>query len=101
MTQNYRALKLMSVVYKVLAWITLAAGLVISIFAVMAGSLVSQQLGSAAPVGGGLVIFAIFFGSTLVAFGSFYALAQGINLMFELENRTRPQEKPRAVKRAA
>jgi membrane protein implicated in regulation of membrane protease activity len=101
MTQKYRALKLMAVVYKILAWVTLAAGLVVSIFAVMAGSLVSQQLGSAAPVAGGLAIFTVFFGSTLIGFGTFYALAQGINLMFELENRTRPQQKPAAVKRAA
>lgn len=79
----------MATVYKVLAWISLVVGVIFSIIALVTSSLISQQLGTAAPAGGGFIVFVIILLATLLNFGTLYALSQGIMLLFDIDNNTR------------
>lgn len=92
MKEKYRILRTMAVVYKILAWVSLVFGLIGSITFLIQFSLVSQQLGTAVPAFAGFTLFAVFLGYTLIAFGTFYALAEGINMLFDIERQTRDTE---------
>lgn len=101
MTKKYRLLKTMAVVYKVMAWVSLVFGMSLSIFALVASSLVSQQLGTAAPAGGGFVAFTVLILYTLISFGSFYAMGEVINLLFDIDEQTRGARERETMRPAA
>ena len=89
MREKYRTLSLMAVVFKVMAWISLIAGLIGSIAFLMQFSLLSQQLGTALPAIAGFTFFVVFVVYTLLSFGSLYAISEGIYLLFDIEKETR------------
>ena len=89
MAEKYRLLRTMAVVYKVLAWVALVVGVAVSIFALVASSLISQQLGTAGAAGGGFIAFIALLVYSLITFGSLYALAEGIYLLFDIEQQSR------------
>lgn len=102
MKDKYRILRTMAVVFKVLAWVSLILGIIGSVTFWIQFSLLSQQLGTAVPAAAGFVIFAVMFLYTLVGFGALYALAEGINLLFDIERQTRTTEgKVRELRPAA
>lgn len=102
MTEKYRILKTMAVVFKVFAWVSLVLGVAFSIFALVASSLIAQQLGTAGAASGGFVAFIGLMIYSLFAFGSFYALAEGIQLLFAIEQQSRTtKEQVQDIRKAA
>lgn len=102
MKEKYRILRTMAVVYKIMAWVTLIFGLIGSITFLIQFSLLSQQLGTAVPAVAGTSLFVMLLVYTLVAFGTLYALAEGIRLLFDIERQTREApEQTREIRRAA
>jgi hypothetical protein len=87
--QKYRILRTMATVFKVLAWLALIAGIIGSVTFWIQFSLLSEQIGTAVPAVAGFVVFAILFIYSLVSFGALYALAETINLLFDIERQTR------------
>lgn len=85
---QYRVLRVMAGVYKVLAWISLVVGVVFSLVALIASSLISQQFGTAAPAGGGFIVFLVGLLYTLFTFGTLLAIGEGIDLLFDIRNNT-------------
>ena len=102
MKEKYRILRTMAVVFKVVAWVSLVLGLIGSITFLIQFSLLSQQLGTAVPAVAGFSLFLVLIVYTLVGFGTFYALAEGINLLFDIDRQTRaPAEQARQIRPAA
>ncbi len=102
MAEKYRMLRIMAVVYKVLAWVSLVIGIGLSIAALAAGSVIAQQLGTAGAAGGGFLAFIGILIYTLVTFGSLYALSEGIGLLFDIEHQTETtKDEMRDIKKAA
>lgn len=102
MKEKYRVLRIMATVYKVLAWIALVAGVAISILILVAGSLISQQLGTAGAAGGSFVAFLVTLIYALFSFATLYALGEAINLLFDIERQTNTtQEQVRDIRKAA
>jgi len=100
--EKYRILRTMAVVYKIMAWVSLVFGLIGSITFLIQFSLLSQQLGTAVPAVAGTSLFVMFLVYTLVAFGTLYALSEGIRLLFDIERQTRATpEQTREIRRAA
>jgi len=87
--EKYRILRTMAVVYKVMAWVSLIFGLIASITFLIQFSLISQQLGTAMPAIAGFSVFLVLLVYTLLAFGTFYAVAELINLLFDIEHQSR------------
>lgn len=102
MKEKYRILRTMAVVFKVMAWVSLVFGLIGSITFLIQFSLLSQQLGTAVPAVAGFSLFIVLLAYTLVSFGAFYALAESINLLFDIERQTRAiPEQTRQMRPAA
>jgi vacuolar-type H+-ATPase subunit I/STV1 len=102
MKEKYRLLRVMAVIYKILAWVSLVVGVIVSIFALAASSLIAQQLGAAGAAGGGFILFLGIVVYSLISFGSLYALGEGIDLLFDIEQQTRKtEEKMAETKKAA
>lgn len=102
MEQKYRILKVMVVVYKVVAWLSLIGGVLLSISALISGSIVAQQLGIPGPVAVGLGTFLFLLLGSLFSFGSLYAFAELIQLAFNIhQNTVTTQQEVRKVKPAA
>ena len=102
MKEKYRILRTMAFVYKIMAWVTLVFGLVGSITFLVQFSLLGQQLGTAVPAVAGFTLFSLLLVYTLVAFGTLYALAEGIYILFDIEQQTRTtQDKVREIRPAA
>ncbi len=102
MREKYRILAVMAVVYKVLAWVTLILGVITGIFALVAGSLISQQIGAAGAAGGGFAAFVLITVYSLISFGTLYGLAEGIRLLFDIEREVRiAKDQVYEMKRAA
>ena len=90
MKEKYRILRTMAVVFKIMAWVSLVFGIIGSVTFLIQFSLLSQQLGTAVPAAAGFSLFLVLMAYTLVAFGTFYAMAEGISLLFDIERQTRP-----------
>ncbi len=102
MRDKYRLLRVMAVVFKVLAWVGLVMGVAFSIFALVASSLIAQQLGAAGAAGGGFIAFIGILIYSLITFGALYALSEGIYLLFDIEQQTRTtKEQMRDIRKAA
>jgi len=102
MRDKYRLLRVMAVIFKIMAWVALVAGVAVSIFALVASSLIAQQLGTAGAAGGGFIAFLAILIYSLITFGSLYALSEGIYLLFDIEEETRTtREQMREIKKAA
>lgn len=94
----------MAVVFKVMAWVSLVFGIIGSVTFLIQFSLLSQQLGTAVPAVAGFSLFLVLIAYTLLAFGTFYALAEGIHLLFDIERQTRvsvPADQGRQIRPAA
>ena len=102
MAEKYRLLRVMAVIFKILAWVSLVVGVAVSIFALVASSLIAQQLGTAGAAGGGFIVFLGVLIYSLITFGSLYALSEGIYLLFDIEQQARiTKEQMREIKKAA
>lgn len=102
MTEKYRILRTMAVIYKILAWVSLAAGVAFGVFALVASSLISQQLETAGAAGGGFLAFIAIIVYSLISFGSLYALSEGIYLLFDINEETKmTRERMGEIKKAA
>ena len=102
MKEKYRILRTMAVVFKVMGWVSLVLGIIGSVTFLIQFSLLSQQLGTAVPAVAGFTLFLVLIAYTLVSFGAFYALAEGINLLFDIERQTRAiPEQGRQIRPAA
>lgn len=102
MEQKYRILKVMVVVFKVVAWLWLIGGVILSIVTLISGSIVAQQLGAPGPAGFGLGAFLFILLSSLFSFGALYAFSELIQLVFSIhENTVKLQQVVSKVKPAA
>jgi hypothetical protein len=102
MEQKYRILKVMVVVFKVVAWLWLIGGVILSIVTLISGSIVAQQLGVPGPAGVGFGAFLFMLLSSLFSFGALYAFAELIQLAFSIhENTVKLQQAVGKVKPAA
>jgi len=100
--EKYRILRTMAVVFKIMAWVTLVSGVIGSVTVLIQFSLLSQQLGTAVPAGAGVSLFILLLAYTLLGFGTLYAFAEGINLLFDIERQTRATpEQAREIRPAA
>lgn len=88
MEQKYRILRVMVVVYKVVAWLSLVGGVILSIMTLISGSIVAQQLGVPGPAAFGLGGFFFLLLSSLFSFGALYAFAELIQLAFNIHQNT-------------
>ncbi len=102
MEKKFRALRIVSVVFKVLAWVTLVGGILSALIAVVIGALGAgamarmPQLRNLAPLiaGGGGIVAAIVSAlgilvSSLFGFVLLYAYAEAIYLAIAIEQNTR------------
>lgn len=102
MTSRYRVLRIMAVVYKVGAWLTLIGGSMTAIALLTSVNTVSKQLGTAIPGGTGLAMFFAFELYSLLAFGSLLGLSEAISLLLDINRKTRQaQEKDTVLRPAA
>jgi len=102
MENKFRALRIVSVVFKVLAWVTLVGGILSALGAVILGVFSTgtmarlSQLRNLAPLigGGGGIVAGILSGlgiliSSLVGFVLLYAYAEAVYLAIAVEQNTR------------
>lgn len=102
MEQRYRILKVMVVVFKVVAWLWLIGGVILSVITLISGSIIAQQLGAPGPAGFGFGAFLFLLLTSLFNFGVFYAFAELIQLVFSIhENTVNLQQTVSKVKPAA
>lgn len=89
---QYRALRVLAVVYKILAWITLAVGIIVSISLLFSSSIVSRGLGI--PVSIGISFLAAIFalGLSLLQFVFLLGFGELISMVFDIDANTRPAE---------
>jgi hypothetical protein len=93
MDRRFAALRVIGTIFKVVAWIVLILGLLAGVFVLVAGFLLSGQLGLAGlDVGGPLAGIALFFVILIVSlfgFLSFYAVGESAYLFLSIEENTR------------
>ncbi|MGC9359353.1 MAG: hypothetical protein ACP5G7_03130 [Anaerolineae bacterium] len=102
MEKKFRALRIVSVVFKVLAWVALVGGILSALIAVVIGALSAgamarmPQLRNLAPLiaGGGGIVAAVVSAlgilvSSLVGFVLLYAYAEAVYLAIAIEQNTR------------
>ncbi len=100
---NFRALRILASVYKIIAWIIFGAGSIIAISMLFSSNLISSGLGLPVTPGASIVTALIFEGFILLQFVFFLGLGQVISLFFEIDFHTRPvaANKSESVKSAA
>ncbi len=93
MRERYRLLRVMAVVYKILAWVSIAVGVFTNtIIAIGLGGLIAPQLGAGLGVAAGFGTFVLLAVYSLIAFGTLYGLSEAIYLLFDIEEHTRSTE---------
>ncbi len=85
---NYKALRVLATVYKVLAWVTLVVGSFISLSVLFIPSLISSGLGVPVSIGVGIVAAFVAIGFTLIQFILFLGFGELISLIFDIEANT-------------
>lgn len=100
---KYRALRVMAVVMKILAWVVLATGLMLSLATLFATGLLTQSLGTTVPVSARLFMFIGMVAGTLVEFVFLLGSGEAISLLFDIEASTvaRPAAHHEEVMKAA
>ena len=93
MDRRFAALRVIGTIFKVAAWIVLILGLLVGVFALVAGFLLSGQLGLVGlDIGGPLAGIALFFVILIVSlfgFLSLYAIGESAYLLLSIEENTR------------
>lgn len=90
---KYRALRVLAVVYKILAWITLVIGVIISISLLFSSSIVSRGLGVSVSFGASFIAALLTLGFTLLQFVFFLGFGELISLLFDIDANTAPKLK--------
>lgn len=85
---KYRALRVMAVVMKILAWVVLVAGLIVSLTTLFATGLLSDSLGTTVPLSARLFAFLGMIAGTLVQFVFLMGAGEAISLLFDIESNT-------------
>lgn len=85
---KYRALRVLATVYKVLAWVTLVVGSLISLSLLFSSSVVSSGLGVPVSLGAGIIAALVAIGFTLIQFVLFLGFGELISLIFDIEANT-------------
>ena len=101
--EHYGLLKVMAVVYKILAWVSIVVAVFTNtLLSVAIGGLLTPQLGAAVGVSAGFGVWLLLAVYALIVFGTLYGLSEGIYLLFEIEEETRKtEEKVTSMKPAA
>ncbi len=90
MRERYGFLRLMAVVFKVLAWLSIAVAVFVNtMLAVGLGILVTPQAGAVLGVVAGLSAWIFMAAYALILFGTFYALSEAIYLLFDIKAEVR------------
>jgi len=85
---KYKALRVLATVYKVLAWVTLGVGSLISLSLLFSSSVVSSGLGVPVSIGAGIIAALVAIGFTLIQFILFLGFGELISLIFDIEANT-------------
>lgn len=85
---KYRALRVMAVVMKILAWVVLVTGLMFSLATLFATGLLTQSLGTTVPLSARLFMFVGMVAGTLVEFVFLLGSSEVISLLFDIEANT-------------
>lgn len=100
--RKYRVLRVMMVVFKLVAWLSLIVSLIASVTFLIQFSLMSQQLGTSVPAFAGFTLFIAFVANGFFVFGSLLAISELIRLVFDIEKQTRAtRDKVTEVRQAA
>ncbi len=87
---NYRALRILASVYKMVAWIIFGAGSIISLSMLFSSNIIASGLGIPITPGASIATALIFEGFILIQFVFFLGLGQLISLVFDIDFNTRP-----------
>jgi len=87
---NYRVLRVLASVYKIIAWIILGAGSIIAISMLFSSNIISSGLGIPVTAGASIVTALIFEGFILLQFIFFLGLGELISLVFDINFNTNP-----------
>ena len=87
---NYRALRILASVYKIVAWAILGSGSIISISLLFSSNVISSGLGIPVTLGASIITALIFEGFILLQFIFFLGLGELISLVFDIDFNTRP-----------
>jgi len=91
--EHYGLLKVMAVVYKILAWVSIAVAVFTNtLLSVGIGSLLTPQLGAGVGFAAGFGAWILLGVYALIVFGTLYGLSEGIYLLFDIEEETRKTE---------
>lgn len=90
---KYRALRVLATVYKILAWVTLAVGVIVSISLLFGSSAISRGLGLSVSIGVGFLAALLTMGFSLLQFVFLLGFGELINLVFDIEANTHIMEK--------
>lgn len=86
MRERYGFLRVIAVVFKILAWVTIAVAVFVNtMLAVGLGILIAPQAGGVLSFVAGFSSWILMGVYALVLFGTFYALSEAIYLLFDIK----------------
>lgn len=89
---KYRALRVLAMVYKILAWVTLVSGALVSISLLFSSTVISRGLGVPVSFGASFLAALVALGFTLVQFVFLLGFSELIYLVFDINDNTSPKE---------
>jgi hypothetical protein len=93
MKERYGLLRVMAVIYKILAWVSIVVAVFTNtLLSVAIGGLATPQLGAAVGVAAGFGAWILLAVYALIVFGTLYGLSEAIYLLFDVEEETRATE---------
>ena len=87
---NYKALRILGSVYKIVAWIILGAGSIIAVSMLFSSNIISTGLSIPVTAGASIITALIFEGFILLQFIFFLGLGELISLIFDIDFNTHP-----------